>query len=191
MALIAAGQDVTAAFLNQTYSLADTAAQTVTAATQQPLSTTYNIPANEPSVNSAYEVRFGGTGIWATAGPQLIALTFVISGVVVVNTINGIAAAAFNTSAGFRFTGYAQFVFSATGASGGVFADLCYTFSETANAVNPGAAGTNTLSVADSNSTVATIDTTATMPVTVKAGWASVTGTPTISNRKTIFRKIA
>src|SRR5258708_2164594 len=121
------------------------------------------------------------------------ASTLVTAGVVVLNTLNGVAAPPFPISAGFRYTGYTHFVFSATGASGGVFGDLFVQLSETANAVGaiPPAAISNTVGLADSNSVVATIDTTATMPVTVKCGWASVTGAPTISNRKTIFRKVA
>jgi len=187
--LAVAGQRLTAAFLNQYYGQADTAAQTVTAATQQPLTTSYSIPANEPVVGSAYQVFFAGTGVWGST-QQLLALTFVVQGIVVVNTINGIAAAAFPVSAGFRYAGYAEFVVASTGPAGTILASLNYTFSETANAVNPGTASTNTISVADSNSSPATIDTTAAIPVLVKAGWANTTGAPTISNRKTIFRKI-
>ncbi len=57
--LAVAGQRLTAAFLNQYYGQADTAAQTVTAATQQPLTTSYSIPANEPVVGSAYPLAYG------------------------------------------------------------------------------------------------------------------------------------
>lgn len=188
--LAVAGQKLPASFLNQGYGFADAATTTVTAASQQPLTTSYSIPANEPAVGSAYEVRFGGNGTWGSTQQQLT-FTLVIQGVVVVNLINGIAAAAFNASAAFRFTGLANIVFSATGVSGGAWAGLSYTLSESASAVNPGAAGTNTIGVADANGTVATIDTTSSMAVIVKCGWAATTGAPTISNHHTIFRKIA
>jgi hypothetical protein len=188
--LAVAGQKVPASFPNQYYGYADTTATTVTAASQTVLATPYTIPANEPLVGSAYQVHFGGTGVWGST-QQLIGFTFVIQGVTVVNTINAIANTAFSASAGFRYTGYGEFVFQATGASGAVLASLFYTLTETANNVNPGTASTNTVSVADSNSVASTIDTTAAIAVNVKCGWGGTTGAPTISNRHTIFRKIA
>ena len=190
--LAVAGQKVPASFPNQYYGVASTSPITVTAATQQPLTQSQNIPANEPILNSTYEVIFGGTGVWG-ATQQLIALTLVVAGTVVVNTVNGITATVFAANAGFRFNGRAQIIFSAIGVSGSVFGELAYVFAETANAVGaiPVAAASNSVAVSDGNSVAVTVDTTSSMSVVVKCGWAGTTGAPTITNRRTVWRKIA
>lgn len=183
-----AGNRFTAGFYNQYYGFGDTTLTAVTAATQQPLSTQFTIPANEAQVGSAYEVLCGGFGTWGTG--VLIAFTLVGQNITLVNQINGIAGAAFSNTAGFRWTLRGEIVFNATGASGSVLASLSYTLSESANPVNPGTASTNTIAVAD-EAGATTLDTTSSIPVVVKAGWGATTGSPTITNRYTIFRKVA
>lgn len=188
--LIAAGQDATPAFLNQYYGFADTTPITVLAAAQTQLTSAYTIPANEPVAGSAYEMLFGGNGVWG-ATQQLIAFSVVVAGNVLLNTIPGIAATAFAASAGFRYHGRAIFVCNTTGVSGSFGVSLEITVTETANAVNPGTASTNSVSLADAAAGNPAVDTTAGMTAVIKCGWASTTGAPTITNRHTIFRKVA
>jgi hypothetical protein len=73
-----------------------------------------------------------------------------------------------------------------------VFAGLQVNLAEIANAANPGTASTNTVTISDATSSASSaIDTTSATACVVRAGWASTTGSPTISNRLTVFRKIA
>jgi hypothetical protein len=185
-----AGQRATAGDQNQYYGFADTAATTVTAATQQPLTTSYSIPAGEPVVGSAYEILFGGNGTWGST-QQLIAFTITLQGVAVVNTVNGIQNTAFAVNAGFRFSGRAVLICDTTGAAGKFHGNLLVVVTESANPVNPGTAANNTVSIGDASAVLATIDTTSGMAALVKCGWASTTGAPTITNRSTHFRKTA
>ena len=189
--LWSAGSRITASQLNQYYGYSDSATTTVTAAVQTQLTTSYSIPASEPSVTSAYEIEFGGSFTWG-ATQQLIAFSLVIGGVVVLANHPGIDATAFSVSAAGRFTGRARFNWSAVGASGAVFADLQVNLAETANAAKPGTAADNTVTISDATSAAsAAIDSTAAVTCIVKCGWAGTTGAPTISNRHTQFKKTA
>ena len=184
-----AGTDATPAMLNQYYGNADTTTTTVTATVQTQLTTSYSIPALEPAVNSAYRMDFGGNGQWSST-QQSLAFTLSISAVAMLNNVT-IAGAAFAASAAFRFTGWAEFVWSQVGGSGQVFASMFVCLTETASAVNPGTAATNTVPVADALSVNSSnINTAVSMPVFVQCAWGGAGG-PTISNRHTIFRKIA
>lgn len=185
-----AGQDPTPAALNQYYGAADTGATAVTANSSTRLTTSYSIPANEPAAaESAYEITFGGSGTW---GSTQQALSFELSLQATTICANGtIAAGAFAASASFRFHGRALLVCDTTGATGGFYGSMLVTLTETANNVLPGTAADNTVPLADSNSAAVTIDTTSAMAAIVKCHWASATGSPTITNRMTVFRKIS
>jgi hypothetical protein len=196
--LWAAGSRITASMMNQYYGYSDATTTTVTAAAQTQLTTSYSIPANEVSVSSGYEIEFGGSFTWGST-QQLIAFTLVIGGVTVLNNHPGIAANAFAASAQGRFSGRARFNWSAAGASGAVFADLFVNLSEIANATGVPATinqanveAVNSVAISDATSAAsAAIDSTAAVTCIIKCGWASVTGAPTISNRRTQFKKVA
>ena len=188
--LIAAGNDLTPARLNQYYGKADTSATTVTAATQTRLTSSYSVPANEPTAGeSAYEILFGGDITWGST-IQSLQFTLTLQAVNVCANVT-IASGAFSVSAHLRFTGRASLVFDSTGVSGLAQGGYLVSISEIANPVTPGAAGTNTLGVSDYSTAGATIDTTSDMPMIMKCAWNATTGGPTISNRSTVFRKVA
>src|SRR5262252_8271823 len=167
-----AGNDMTASLLNQYYGFADTTFTTVTAATQTQLSTSYSIAANEPSAGSAYTVDFGGNGTWGATQQTLV----------------------FGLSIG----GVARFAWNQVGASGNVLADIMGNLTQTANNVAPPGTYTqgnfqsaNSIGFADANTAAsATINSTVSTAVFVTCAWGS-TGAPTLTNRKTIFRKVA
>jgi len=192
-----AGNDMTASLLNQYYGFADTTFTTVTAATQTQLSTSYSIAANEPSAGSAYTVDFGGNGTWG-ATQQTLVFGLSIGGVALLASVT-IGAQAFSASAAFRFAGVARFAWNQVGASGNVLADIMGNLTQTANNVAPPGTYTqgnfqsaNSIGFADANTAAsATINSTVSTAVFVTCAWGSTTGAPTLTNRKTIFRKVA
>jgi hypothetical protein len=191
--LIQAGQILdtsTSEGLNQYYGYADTGQTSVVGTGPANLSTVYTIPANEPQAGSAYEMICGGSGTWGSTA-QSLTLSLYLQGTVICANVT-ISNAVFNVNAGFRWRLTADWVCSATGSSGKFFGGYSAVLTQTANQVVPGTAADNTVPVADGNAIGVTIDTTAsTMFAVVKAGFASNTGSPTISNFRTMFRKVA
>lgn len=196
--LAVAGQKVPASFPNQYYGFADTTGTTVTAATQTALTTPYTIPANEAAVGSAYEIIFGGNGVWG-ATQQALNFNLVVGSVVVTTNNATLGAQAFSASAAFRFAGRVQIVFNAVGASGNALGAIMINLAETLNNIAPPATVTQANLQANasygfvdaSSGPSAAIDTTAAQAAVLKCAWAATTGAPTITNRHTIFRKIA
>lgn len=186
--LILAGQNLTAALLNQYYSYSDTTTTQVTGTGPANLSTVYTIPAGEPITGSAYRMECGGSGTWGST-QQALTFSLFLQGTVICANVT-IAAGAFNASAGFRWRLTADWFCSATGASGSFLGGYHGTLTQTANAVLPGTVADNTVPVADAN-TGTTIDTTSAMFAVVKVGFASNTGSPTITCRRTTFAKVA
>ena len=192
-----AGGRATGGDQNQYYGFADTSATTVTAATQQNLTTPYTIPAGEPAAGSAYTVEFGGSGTWG-ATQQLWTPTLVVGGVVVLSNIV-LGAQAFAASAQFRFSGRVLIVWNTVGATGNLIASYLVNFTQTANNVAPPGTYTQgnfqaaaTYGLADGNGALsAAIDTTAAVSVIFKCAWGATTGAPTITNRHTRFAKAA
>jgi hypothetical protein len=197
-ALYVAGEVPTADKLNQYYGNADATPTTVTAASQTRLTTSYSIPAGEASAGSGYVINFGGSGTWGST-QQLISFTLVIGSTILFSGSMSLGAQAFAASAAFRFSGRAEFVVNTGGATGNVMGSFMINMTETANAVAPPGTytqgnfqGQATYGLADSVTAASSaIDFTAANAVVVKCGWASATGSPTITNRSTIFQKVA
>jgi hypothetical protein len=182
---------------NQIYGDADTASTAVTAATQTQLTTTYTIPGNEPAVGSAYRLRFGGSGTWGSTQDTL-AFSVSVGGVTVFANIT-LGASALAANASFRFAGWADIVFSAVGASGAVLGSSMITITETANSIVPpgtytqgnwAAQGSYVLTDANASAS-STFDTTTDSVFIVKCAWGSAAHSSTITNRHTIFQKVA
>lgn len=184
-----AGQRITTSMMNQYYSHSDTTDTAVVAASQQQLTTSYTIPANEPSTDSSYTIKFGGTGQQGST-QQLLTFTVVLQGVVLVVN-SSIAASAFAINAAFRFEGEARLICASLGATGGFRAGIHINLAEIANPIGSITAASNNLAYADGNSAAGVIDTTSNMLAVVKCGWAGTVGAPTITNRHTIFSKVS
>lgn len=187
--LYTAGTVPSADFFNQYYGSSDTAQTVVTGTGPATLSTVYTIPANEPIVGSAYELTCGGSGTWGNPA-QALTFTLELQGTVICANIT-IASGAFNTSAGFRWRLSADYCCSATGTNGKFYGGYAATLTQAANPVLPGTVADNTVGIADANATGVTIDTTSAMFAKVAVGFASNAGGPTITNVRTIFRKVA
>lgn len=196
--LAVAGQKLTAAFLNQYYAFADSTVTTVTASTSTTLTTSYSIPANEPSVGSAYEIRFGGNGTWGST-QQALQFNVNVGSVSLLGGPITIGAQAFSASATFRFSGLCTIVWDTVGASGKWFPTLIVNLAETANNVAPPATvnqanlqANASYGIGDSNNALSGVtDTTAANAFVVKCSWAATTGAPTITNRITRWAKTA
>jgi hypothetical protein len=187
--LFVAGQKLTAAQLNQYYGFSDTTDTTVTAAALTNLTTPYVIPANEPVVGSSYIIRFGGSGTQGSTA-QTFSWAIFLAGTQIVANVN-VAAAAFAINAQFRFVGEARYTCVATGVTGSFRASIYVDISETANGVGAFTAASQSIGLGDASSANTTIDTTAAMTAVVQSKWGSTTGAPTMTNRETIFQKVA
>jgi hypothetical protein len=189
--LIQAGQLLVAGTqpgdLNQYYGFADANSTTVTAASFANLSSQYNIPAGEAdTADVAYELACGGSGTWGSTQQALTFQPVLGSGF---GSGGVAAAAALAASAGFTWGAVLTAVCS-DGVSGW-WATLKIWLQETANAVNPGTAADNAFPLVVSNTSVHSAATNANIAVAVQCKWASATGTPTITNNWTTFRKIS
>lgn len=186
-------------FINggQVYGKADTATTAVTAASATRLTSSYTIPGGEAAVGSAYEIRFGGSGQWGSTQQTLTFSVTVGSVVVFANIVLGASALA--ASANFRFAGHVCIVWDAVGASGDVSGSSMISVTQTANSVVPPGSYTQgnwaaqgSYVLTDANGALSSaIDSTADQVFVVKAAWGSATGGPTLTNRHTIFRKVA
>ena len=191
--LIAAGQVLQAgqgqAQLSQYYGYADTAQTTVTAASSVSLSTVYTIPANEPYAGAAYELSCGGYGTWASSGPQALTLSPFLGSGTITGTARVIAAATFSTSAAFQWS--VTIGITCTDGVSGWQASWRGAVAETANALNPGTAADNSVALAGATTASYTASVSSALSVSLRAQWASTTGGPTLTNVRTVFRKVA
>lgn len=174
--------------LNQYYGYADCNTTTVTAASYTTLSTQYTIPAGEPYADASYVLTCAGYGTWGSTQEALTLIPYLGS-----STVSGpgreIAAAAFSASAAFDWwvmveltcaDGIEDWQVSMTGA-------VC----QTANAIVPGTAADNSVTLAGATSTAATAAISGSIAVCVQAKWGATTGSPTITTVRTNFRKVA
>jgi hypothetical protein len=187
--LIVAGNDLTPGLLNQYYGFADTTLTTVTATSTQHLSSVYTIPAGEPSVGSAYELWCGGSGQWGST-QQALTMGFYLNSTQVGVGVT-IAAAAFAANANFRWTACMRVACASTGGGGTWLGSMEGIVTQTSNSLLPGTAADNTVPFADGDVSAITAATNANITAAIQAFWASATGSPTISNRWTIFRKVS
>jgi hypothetical protein len=179
--LIAAGQALQAGEglgqLSQYYGYADVNSTTVTAAALTDLSTLYTIPAGEPYTDAAYELRAAGYGTWGSTQQALTLGPLLGSGAVSSPT------AAFQWSLMIEMT--------CTDGISGWQVSLSGAVAETANALNPGTASTNSVPLAGATTSVYTAAVSSAIPVALQAKWAATTGAPTITCVRTTFRKVA
>ena len=188
--LILAGQTLQAGEgqgqLSQYYGYADTTATTVTAAASANLSSVYTIPAGEAYAGAAYELACGGTGTWGSTQQQLVFVFFL--GTAFGSAQAGkVAAGALAASATFQWSARMTAV-----CKDGVSAwlgSITAVVQENVNPANPGTASTNALPV--TCAPVPTASVSSAINVAVQAFWGATTGSPTITNNWTTFRKIA
>jgi hypothetical protein len=173
--------------LSQYYGLADTTQTTVVAASSMNLSTPYVIPAGEASyAGAAYELSCAGQGQWGSTQQALTFAMYLGGGTF--GSGSAVAATAFSASSNFSW-GLVMKLTCADGVSAW-WCDLYGTVS-LQNSIVPGVAASNSVALASTNSGAHLAAVTSPVTVAVQAKWASVTGTPTITNYWTTFRKVA
>ena len=170
--------------LNQYYGNADTTVTTVTGTAYAALSSVYTIPAGEATAGSAYRLTCSGSCVWGST-QQSLGLVLYINGANVGTP--SVDASSFTASATLRWFAIIEIV-SADGVSAweaGMFGGIAYASQVLTGLV----AANNTVSWNDDEPVTANNSS----PVTVAlaAKWASATGSPTISCRRTIFQKVA
>jgi hypothetical protein len=150
------------------------------------LSTVYTVPPGSLP-GTCYRITCGGNG---TQGSTVQALTFgfFLGGTSIgTSPIVSAAAALWGINDTFRWGVTALVVCSTTGASGTWFGGMQGGVTDT-TAASIGAAGA-TLGFADANLNAVTKDTTVPQTISVRAGWASATGAPTLTCRYTLFER--
>ncbi len=190
--LIAAGQTLQAGEglgqLSQYYGYADANQTTVTAAAITTLSTQYTIPAGEPYAGAAYELSCAGYGTWGST-QQALTLSPLLGAATLTGTGRVIAAAALAISAVFHWSLVMEVV-----CSDGVSSwqgSMRGAIAETASALNPGTAATNSVPFAGATSASYTAAVSSAIPIALRANWGATTGAPTITCVMTKFRKVA
>jgi hypothetical protein len=176
-----AGQRITAAFLSLDSTQADTTTHTVTQASANPLSTSYNTTAGD-AANVTYRLTSFGNGTWATSGPQQLNIISYYAG----SSVNsgGVAAGTFATSQSFYWRAVFTVIVSTTGSSGSMncLLDIC------TGATTAGAADQGQSTLRFTNGT--TINTTIANAMQLQADWGSTTGSPTLTAYGTIFERM-
>jgi hypothetical protein len=166
---------------------ADTNTTTVTSALPvADLSTVYTVPPGSLP-GTCYRLTAGGTG---TQGSTVQALTFgfYLGGSAVgASPVVSAAAALWGINDAFRWAATALIVCASTGGSGTWFGSMTGAVTDY-TAASVGAAGA-TLGFADANAAAFTKDTTVPQTFSIRAGWASATGAPTISCKHTLFER--
>ena len=190
--LILAGQALQAGEgqgqLSQYYGYADGNQTTVTAAASTALSTVYTIPAGEPYTNSAYELTCAGFGTWGST-QQALTLSPFLGAATITGTARVVAATALAISAAFHWS--VTIGITCTDGVSGWQGSMIGTVAETASALNPGTAATNSVPFAGATSASYTAAVSSALTVALKAQWATTTGAPTITCVRTTFRKVA
>jgi len=190
--LILAGQTLQAGEgqgqLSQYYGYADANQTTVTAASITTLSIQYSIPAGEAYAGAAYELSCSGYGTWGGT-QQALTLSPLLGAATLTGTARVIAATALAASASFHWSLIIEVV-----CSDGVSSwqgSMRGAVAETASALNPGTAATNSVPFAGATSAAYTASVSSAVPIALRATWASTTGAPTITCVRTTFRKVA
>lgn len=186
--LVLAGQRITAGVLNRIYGQADTTAHTVTGTSFADLSSVYTIPASDAAAGTAYRLTTFGNGTWGST-QQALTVTTALAGTAI-GTAPVIASTAFSASAAFDFRLIATLICVGPGATATWVAEIAGTVTETANAILPGTAADNTVPLAGCTHTAVTQDSTVANTFSIRAKWASTTGSPTLSVVGTLFEKV-
>jgi hypothetical protein len=188
---ILAGQVLTAGTgqgqLSQYYGLADTTQTTVTAAASTALSSAYVIPAGEANyAGVAYELECGGQGTWGST-QQALTFAMYIGG----TFGSGATAAAASLSISATFSWIARMKLICSDGTSSWWAGMWATVQQNTNNVLPGTAADNSVPLISTNSAARTASTASSITVEIQAKWASTTGSPTLTNYWTTFRKTA
>lgn len=185
----AAGQVLTAAMLNATYTDSDSNNSTVTGTGLAPIATSYTIPANDAAVGTLYRLTMWGAGTWGST-QQKLTFAMALAGTALTPQPS-IAATALAASAAFSWRAVIELQCVSTGATGTWSASLHGTVTETANALVPGTAADNTIPFeGNTGLSDVTQDTTAAISLVLQAQWGSTTGAPTITGVSTYRERL-
>ena len=174
--------------LNQYYGAADANQTTVSGTALSALSSVYTIPAGEAAhAGVAYELLCGGTINWGTASEHLqLAGYFDGATIHTTVTINDSVFASGSTQvwdAHFRMVcadGVSQWQGS-----------WRFSANQVANNIVPGTAADNTVTAGDSAPSAVTAAVSSSIAMGLRAAWTGTSGSPSIINDWTVFRKIA
>ena len=186
-ALVLAGQTLTPAVLNRIYGTADGVSHTVNNTSYAQLSSTYTIPAGDPSSGTAYRLTTFGNGTWGTT--EAIEFSVNLAGTEI-GTAPTISGSAFSSAAAFDFTVTLLLICVSNGSSGTWMSNITGTLVQSANSVLPGTAADNTVTFTGSTHTAVTQNTTIANTLEIDAKWAGTTGSPTLSCAGTLFEKV-
>lgn len=185
---VPAGSRATTALLNHAYSISDVDVTTVTAASYTDLSSIYAIPAGDAALGVSYELfahGYGTTG--STAQTMQFGAQF---GGSIVGIAPVIGSTAFGTSEAFRWAMTIELTPDGSSSTTGWAASLRGTVTQSANNVLPGAGNQDSVPIAGGNSTLVTVDATASQSLSLRFQWGSATGSPTITCMKTRFTRL-
>jgi hypothetical protein len=185
--LVLAGQTITPGVLNRIYGTADAVPHTVNNTSYAQLSSIYTIPASDPNPGTAYRIYTFGNGAWGTAMTLQVSLGLAD---VEIGTAPTIAGAALSNAALFDFEIWGKLICVGNGTSGTWVASLHGVFTETANAINPGTAADNSVTMSGCTHASVVQDTTVANDFGIYAKWGGTTGSPTFSCLGTIFEKV-
>jgi hypothetical protein len=160
----------------------DTTSRTITSATYQSLSTTYNVPGDDPQPGTTYRLTCFGTGTWGST-VQDLAFSQLLG------VAGNVAHTSFAASAAFSWKARCEWIIAAAGASGSANVSVDFLIAETASPPDGLAAATNAVSAVRSLNPV-TFNTTVTQALGLQARWASATGAPTITCFGTLFERL-
>lgn len=175
--------------LNQYYGMADTVQTTVNVATLAVLSSLYTIPAGEASyAGAAYELECGGYGTQASGTGLSLTFAMSMNG----TTFGGsptIGGAAITPSQTFRWK--LKYTMVCADGVSGWWATLDGSVAESGTNLVPGGSGSQSIAIADSNTGLHAASVGSPISVSIQCKWSATTGSPTITNILTTFRKVA
>lgn len=185
---VLAGELITADVLNRIYGQADTTSHTITGTSFASASSVYTITASDAQAGTAYRLTCWGNGTWGSTQQVLTAAVALAS--TQIGITPAIAATAFAASAAFDFRFEARLVCVSPGASATWIAEVGGVVTESANALLPGTAASNTVPFTGCTHSAVTQDSTVDNVFAIQAKWASATGSPTLTVRATMFERV-
>jgi hypothetical protein len=163
---------------------------TVTQATPTTISGAASVPANDAEVGSVYELEINGNGTWGSTAQNL---TFaVVLGGSTMASVN-ISSTFFNVNDIFRWKIRARVICHTTGVSGTWSSEIDGAVSGFNANLVPGAGVINDTAgvISCEAATTTTLSTQSAQPLALRANWASVTGTPSLTSRVQMFKRVA
>lgn len=190
MTLITAGQPLQAGAgagqLNERYGFADTNPTTVTSASKVNLCSPYTIPAGEAYAGSAYEMSCAGFGVWGSVAQALAFGMFLGTAFGTTPTVGSVA---FSTSLVFQYS--LTMRLTCTDGVNQWWGDIVGAVVESSVNLAPGTAATNAVAIAGVNTGTHSAAVSGALTAVIQASWGSTTGTPTVTNTKTTWSKVA